>query len=162
MASSRAGCSPTTCRKLSSAWRKRGLSSTGPEPGVANPRVRGGGAPREALGMGAAETFGLKYEGTMTASIATSRGAHASSPYRCPARRAGSLQRGSRGTSSSSLHSASSWRRSASSETEFEILLETEDLPLVRVVDAAAGPACDPGTLVYLVSQTAAALAGAA
>jgi hypothetical protein len=112
--------------------------------------------------MGAAETFGLKYEGTMTASIATSRGAHASSPYRCPARRAGSLQRGSRGTSSSSLHSASSWRRSASSETEFEILLETEDLPLVRVVDAAAGPACDPGTLVYLVSQTAAALAGAA
>jgi hypothetical protein len=60
-----------------------------------------------------------------------------------------------------SWHGASSWRRSASSEAEFEILLETENLPLVRVVDAAGGHPGDPGALVYLVCQTAAALAGA-
>lgn len=62
----------------------------------------------------------------------------------------------------SSWHSASSWRGSGSSEAGFEILLETEDLPLFGVVDAVAGPPCDPGTLVYLVRQTAAALAGTA
>jgi hypothetical protein len=111
--------------------------------------------------MGAAKTFGLNYESTMTASSVTSHEAHASSPYRCPARPACSLQRGSRGASSCSLRSASSSRRSASSEAEFKILCETEYLPLVRVVDAATAPPHDPCTLVYLVCQTAAALAGA-
>jgi hypothetical protein len=76
-------------------------SSIGSEPWVARPVSRGGAAPREALGMGAAETLGLKYKGTMMESM-------------------------------------------------------------VRVVGGAAGPPCDPAMLVYLVCQTAAALAGAA
>jgi hypothetical protein len=112
--------------------------------------------------MGAAETFGLKYEGTMTASIATSQAAHASSPFPCPVRLACSLRSGSRGAFARSLHSASSWRRSASSEAEFEILCETEYLPLARGVGGGAGSPFEPGTLVDLVCQADAALAGAA
>jgi hypothetical protein len=112
--------------------------------------------------MGADETFGLKYEGTMMASIATSHEAHASIPYPCPARPACALQRVSHGATSGALHSASSWRRSASSEAEFEILCETEYLPLVRGVGGGAGSPFEPGTLVDLVCQADAALAGAA